>query len=52
MAANERIEVWYMPIGELPLLAPYKILIGTKFGDLVISSTRFVVGERKPAIGN
>jgi hypothetical protein len=52
MAANERIEVWYMPIGQLPLLAPYKILIGTKFGDLVISSTRFVMGERKPAIGN
>jgi hypothetical protein len=41
-----------MPIGELPLLAPYIILVGTKFGDLVISSTRFVVSGTRPAIGN
>jgi hypothetical protein len=52
MAENKRIEVWYVPIGQLPLLAPYRILIGTKFGDLVIASTRFVVSETKPAIGN
>jgi hypothetical protein len=52
MAANERIEVWYMPIGQLPLLAPYRILVGTKFGDLVISSTRFVVSGTKPSVGN
>jgi hypothetical protein len=52
MAANERIEVWYMPIGRLPLLAPYKILVGTKFGDLVISSTRFVVDMTKHDVGN
>ena len=36
-----------MPIGRLPLLAPYKILVGTKFGDLVIGSTRFVVDMTK-----
>jgi hypothetical protein len=52
MAANQRIEVWYMPVGQLPLLAPYRILVGTKFGDLVITSTRFVMGEKKAEIGN
>jgi hypothetical protein len=52
MAANERLEVWYMPIGQLPLLVPYRILVGTKFGDLVISSTRFVMRETKPSVGN
>ena len=52
MAANERIEVWYMPIGDLPLLAPYKILVGTKFGDLVISSTRLVTHQTLPRAEN
>lgn len=52
MAQNKRIEIWYMPIGQLPLLAPYRILIGTKFGDLVITSTRFTLSETKPAVGN
>jgi hypothetical protein len=42
MAANERFEVWYAPIEGMRLLIPYRILIGTKFGDLVIASTRFV----------
>jgi len=42
MAENKRLEVWYAPIDDRHLLVPYKILIGTKFGDLVIGSTRFV----------
>jgi hypothetical protein len=45
MAENNRLEVWYAPVKEMPLLVPHRILIGTKFGDLVITSTRFVAGE-------
>jgi len=45
MAENKRLEVWYAPIKEMPLLVPYRILIGTKYGDLLITSTRFVAGE-------
>jgi hypothetical protein len=52
MAANERIEISYLPIGRLPLLAPWQILIGTKFGDFVITSTRFVVTETSAKAGN
>jgi hypothetical protein len=54
MAANKRIEVWYAPVGDMRYFVPYRILIGTKYGDLVIASTRFVVGEPPPksAVGN
>jgi Protein of unknown function (DUF3108) len=47
MAENKRLEVWYAPVREMPLLVPYRILIGTKYGDLIITSTRFVVGDAK-----
>jgi len=54
MAENERLEVWYAPIGDRRLLVPYRILIGTAYGDLVVVAKRFVVGSAaaKPAIGN
>jgi hypothetical protein len=54
MASNKRLEVWYAPIKDIRYFVPYRILIGTKYGDLVIASTRFVAGEvpPKPAVGN
>jgi hypothetical protein len=54
MAANKRLEVWYAPVRDMRYLVPYRILIGTKYGDLVIASTRFVAGEVPPksAVGN
>jgi len=54
MAANKRLEVWYAPIKDMRFLVPYRILIGTKYGDLVITSTRFVVADPPPkaAVGN
>jgi hypothetical protein len=54
MAENKRLEVWYAPVSEMPLLVPYRILIGTKYGDLIITSTRFIVGDAntKDSMGN
>ena len=43
MADNERLEVWLAPIEGTTLFVPHRILIGTKFGALVIEATRFVV---------
>jgi hypothetical protein len=48
MAANKRLEVWYAPVGNMRYFVPYRILIGTKYGDLAISSTRFVVTDTPP----
>ena len=42
MAENKRLEVWFAPIKETRLLIPYRLLIGTSFGDLVIKARRFV----------
>jgi hypothetical protein len=54
MAENKRLEVWYAPVKNRRLLVPYRILIGTTYGDLVIVATRFVATESdaKPAVGN
>lgn len=54
MMENERLEVWYAPVNNRRLLVPYRILIGTTYGDLVIVATRFVATESdaKPAVGN
>jgi len=54
MVENKRLEVWYAPIENRRLLVPYRILIGTAYGDLVVVAKRFVVGNTpaKPAIGN
>lgn len=51
MAENKRIEVWYAPVGSWRLLFPYRILIGTAYGDLVVAATRFAVagGDGKAA---
>jgi hypothetical protein len=42
MANNRRLEVWLAPVGNAPVLVPYRILIGTDLGDLIVMATRFV----------
>ncbi|HMN87886.1 MAG TPA: DUF3108 domain-containing protein, partial [Bauldia sp.] len=41
LAGNERLEVWLVPLGSLRVLVPYRLIIGTRIGDIVITSTRF-----------
>jgi Protein of unknown function (DUF3108) len=41
MANNKRLEVWLAPVAGVPVLVPFRILIGTNIGDLIIYATRF-----------
>jgi hypothetical protein len=42
MANNKQLEVWLAPVGgDLGVLVPYQIRIGTKIGALTIRATRF-----------
>jgi hypothetical protein len=41
MANNKRLEVWLAPVAGVPVLVPFRILIGTNVGDLIIYATRF-----------
>lgn len=43
MAANKRLEISLAPIKGTGVWVPYRILIGTKFGDLTINATNFEV---------
>jgi hypothetical protein len=43
MADNKRLEVWLAPVDGTRVLVPYRILIGTQMGDLVIVSRDFTV---------
>ena len=43
MADNKRLEVWLAPVAGTRVLVPYRILIGTQMGDLVIVSRDFTV---------
>jgi hypothetical protein len=54
MVDNKRLEVWYAPVKDRRLLVPYRILVGTTYGDLVVAAKRFVVSDTnaKPAVGN
>ncbi len=47
MAHNKRIEVWLVPVDGTRVLVPYRILIGTQMGDLVIVSRDFSVSATK-----
>lgn len=38
---NDRVEVWLVPIEKTALLVPYRIILGTRWGDLVVFATRF-----------
>jgi len=41
MANNKRLEIWMAPVEGTNLLIPYRILIGTKVGDLVVAARQF-----------
>ena len=38
---NDRVEVWLVPIDNTALLVPFRIVLGTRWGDLVVYATRF-----------
>lgn len=41
MANNQRLEVWVVPIEGTNVMVPYRILIGTQIGDLVVQARTF-----------
>jgi hypothetical protein len=45
MADNKRLEVWLAPVKDTQLLVPYRMMIGTELGDLVIVATRFSASQ-------
>jgi hypothetical protein len=47
MANNKRLEVWLAPVAGVPVLVPFRILIGTNIGDLIIYATRFATNPRE-----
>jgi hypothetical protein len=36
-----RSEIWLVPVGKTGLMVPYRIVLGTRWGDLIVSATRF-----------
>ena len=46
MANNKRLEVWLAPVASMPVLVPFRILIGTDLGDLIIYATHFTSNWR------
>ena len=38
---DNRLEVWLAPVEKKNLLVPYRILIGTRLGDVIVYATRF-----------
>lgn len=43
MSHNDRLAVWLVPAGDLPILIPFRLLIGTEIGDLIIRLDRLSV---------
>lgn len=41
MVDNDRVEIWLVPIEKTALLVPFRIVLGTRWGDLVVFATRF-----------
>jgi hypothetical protein len=41
MVDSTRSEVWLVPVGKTGLMVPYRIVLGTRWGDLVVFATRF-----------
>ncbi len=41
MANNKRLEIWMAPVEGARVMIPYRILIGTKAGDLIIAARSF-----------
>jgi Protein of unknown function (DUF3108) len=44
LVGNDRLEVWLAPVKNTMLLVPFRIVIGTRWGDLVVAATRFTTG--------
>jgi hypothetical protein len=44
---NDRLEVWLAPVGNTALLVPFRIVIGTKWGDLTVHATRFTTNASR-----
>jgi len=40
MKSNQRFLIWYAPLGQSGYMIPYRILVGTAFGDLSMVLTR------------
>jgi hypothetical protein len=45
LAENKRLEVWLAPVKKTLLMVPYRVVIGTKVGDLVINAQSFVANS-------
>jgi hypothetical protein len=41
MANNQRLEVWMVPIEGTNVMIPYRIMIGTQVGDLIVQARTF-----------
>ena len=46
MVDSTRSEVWLAPVRNTGLLVPYRIVMGTRWGDLVVFATRFTADRR------
>jgi hypothetical protein len=42
MENNKQLEVWFAPVGDLGIMMPYRMQIGTEIGVLTIHASRFV----------
>jgi hypothetical protein len=49
MADNKRLEVWLAPVAGTSVMVPYRIMIGTQVGDLVIIARDFAVSATRQA---
>jgi hypothetical protein len=41
MVDSARSEIWLVPVGDTGLMVPYRIVLGTRWGDLIVYATRF-----------
>lgn len=46
MVDSTRSEVWLVPVKDTGLLVPYRLVMGTRWGDLVVFATRFTADGR------
>ncbi len=42
-----RSEIWLVPVGKTGLMVPYRIVLGTRWGDLIVYATRFAADARE-----
>lgn len=52
MVDSTRSEVWLVPVKDTGLLVPYRIVMGTRWGDLTVFATRFTArgGDQRAAL--